>query len=136
MAPPNFNLTLFRGFPPNPRFVWSPFVTKLEARLRFDNVFYSLGGGSPRAGPRGKIPYLLVSESRDEDADSEMLSDTTLIINELISRGTLRDLNARLDPRDRALDAGVRSLLEDKLSFCQVRCAPYPITQPLPLLAG
>lgn len=49
-------ITLYRGFPDQGHFTWSPFVTKLEARLRFAGVSDETKAGSIREAPRGKIP--------------------------------------------------------------------------------
>ncbi|KAF2972585.1 hypothetical protein GQX73_g925 [Xylaria multiplex] len=105
-------ITVFRGFKDSGNFVWSPFVTKLEARLRFAGIPYTAGIGSPRTGPTGKIPYVEISC----EAKSETLGDSTLIINALCKNGTLPDLNARLSKAERAHDLALRALLEDKLT--------------------
>jgi hypothetical protein len=70
------NLTLYRGWLEPNRYVWSPFVTKLEARLRFANAPYKAASGSVRTAPKGKIPYI---EITDEDS-SNSIGDSTLII--------------------------------------------------------
>jgi hypothetical protein len=49
------------------------------------------------------------------------LSDTSLIIANFTDEGLFEDLNAKLSPADKAHDLAIRSLLEDKLSFYQVR---------------
>ncbi|RMZ83732.1 hypothetical protein DV738_g978, partial [Chaetothyriales sp. CBS 135597] len=108
-------LTLYRGFPVHPRLGWSPFVNKLEARLRLGGVKYELGEGNPRAAPRGKIPYIAV------DGRSELLGDSTLITRDFVEEGYFADLNAHLTPAQRAQDLAIRALLEDKLYFYQVR---------------
>jgi hypothetical protein len=102
---------VYRGFQAVPTHVWSPFVNKLETRLRLGKVPYRLDVGSPRSGPRGKIPYL-----RTEGSD-EVLGDTALITRRLVDDGVLADLNAGLTPAQRAQDLAVRALLEDKLYF-------------------
>lgn len=99
-------------------YTWSPFVTKLEFRLRLANSPYQHGVGGPISGPKGKIPYLELS---CPGAPSEILADTTLITKELISRGLLSDMNAALAARDIAYDLGIRGLLEDRLFFYNSR---------------
>lgn len=111
------SITLFRGFKDAGIFVWSPYVTKLEARLRFGGISYTADVGSPRSAPKGKIPYV---EILHESGKTETLGDSTLIVNALCENGELSDLNARLSKVERAHDLALRALLEDKLSFYQV----------------
>lgn len=113
------NITLYRGWLDVGKHVWSPFVVKVEARLRFAGLKYVTEPGSARRAPKGKIPYV---ECRDlaSDEPGVTLGDSTLIIKELSEKGTIPDLNAHLDPKDKALDLGLRALLEDKLYFYHV----------------
>ncbi|KAG9252988.1 glutathione S-transferase [Emericellopsis atlantica] len=103
-------LIVFRGGPATNTYVWSPFVTKLEARLRFAAFSYNRDAGSPRSAPKGKIPYV-------QFPDATTLGDSTLIIKHLVDRDALPDLNAPLKPAQRAQDLAIRALLEDKLYF-------------------
>lgn len=112
-------IQLYRGFPIKPAYTWSPFVTKLEARLRFDGVSYQNAVGSPPKGPRGKIPYIAISTSTE--TTPLMLGDTKIITEYLIQHDALIDLNASLDPVKKAHDLAFRALLEDKLYWYQVR---------------
>ncbi|KAI0518028.1 hypothetical protein F5B22DRAFT_88498 [Xylaria bambusicola] len=114
MSSPQTTITIFRGFKDANAFVWSPYVTKLEARLRFAGVSYKTDVGSPRNGPKGKIPY--VELSSPGSSTPEILADSTLIVDALCDRGTLRDLQARLSKVERAHDLALRALLEEKLS--------------------
>lgn len=122
-------LTLYRGWPTPGKYVWSPFVIKLEARLRFAGVPYTAAAGSPMTAPRGKIPYVesrgpplgapwSVREESGEAVAS--LGDSGVIIKALIEQGVLPDLNARLSASERAHDLALRALLEDKLYFYHV----------------
>lgn len=126
----DISITVFRGSPPNNAYVWSPFVTKLEARLRFDGVNYRSASGSPKTAPRGKIPYIEVRNSRDGDSGRpQAMSDSTLIAHSLVANGVLHDLNAALTPARRAHDLAVRALLEDRAYFYGTRekwCDNYP----------
>lgn len=116
-------LRLFRGSEDAGHYVSSPFVTKVEFRLRLADVDYDLGAGAPWNGPKGKIPYLeLQAELDDGEQKPKMLGDSTFITRHLIESGILRDLNADLPPREKAQDLALRSLLEDKLYFYHVRC--------------
>ncbi|KAK3297111.1 uncharacterized protein B0H64DRAFT_118541 [Chaetomium fimeti] len=112
-------LTLHRGFPARGSYVPSPFVNKLETRLRIGGVPYKVGAGSVFKAPRGKIPYIDVE--RAPGATPEQLADSTLITRRLVEEGYIADLNAGLTPAERATDLAVRALLEDKLYFYQVR---------------
>ena len=112
-------ITIFRGFPATPAYVWSPFACKLEARLRFAGLAYKVDQGAPPKGPRGKIPYIALS--KDGDSAPEMVSDTSMISEKFVDDGLAEDLNGKLTPVEKAQDAAVRALLEDKLYFYQVR---------------
>ncbi|KAH7152796.1 hypothetical protein EDB81DRAFT_789704 [Dactylonectria macrodidyma] len=108
-------LTVYRGSHKTGVLVWSPFVNKLEARLRFDGIPYKVGAGSPASAPRGKIPYMELGVS------GEKLGDSALIINRLVGDGLATDLNAGIPAVRRAHDVAVRALLEDKLYFYSTR---------------
>lgn len=116
------NITVYRGFPTTPKYVWSPFVTKLEARLRFASVSYELEQGSTLKAPRGKIPYISIATSKNT-SQPEFLSDTQLISDQLTENGILPDLNEHLSPTEKTTDQALRALLEDKLYFYNV----YPL---------
>jgi hypothetical protein len=129
-------IVLHRG-PNRPgHYVWSPFVTKTEFRLRLAGLPYICGAGSPSSGPKGKvrptspysipkpllltphpkIPYISLSTS-----PPSILSDSTLIPKTLIAMNLMPDLNARLSPKDAATDLALRTLLEDKLHYCNIK---------------
>jgi glutathione S-transferase len=107
-------ITLYRGFDDRGKYVWSPFVTKLEFRLRTSSTPYKAAIGSPGGGPKGKIPYVEVTEPNQP---AEWLSDSSLILQTLVSRGIADDLNAGLSPAQKGQDLAIRALLEDKLYF-------------------
>ncbi|KAI1160296.1 hypothetical protein F5B18DRAFT_515425 [Nemania serpens] len=111
-------ITVFRGFKDPGAFVWSPFVTKLEARLRFGGLSYATEAGSPRQGPKGKIPYVDIASSGPGGTETKTtLGDSSLIVAALCADGVLPDLAAPLSKVERAHDLALRALLEDKLSF-------------------
>ncbi|KAI1118194.1 hypothetical protein F5Y14DRAFT_255659 [Nemania sp. NC0429] len=113
-------ITLFRGFKEPGAFVWSPFVTKLEARLRFSGLPYAAGVGSPRQAPKGKVPYVEIATGGGPGGTTKTtttLADSTLIVAALCADGVLSDLAAPLSKVERAHDLALRALLEDKLSF-------------------
>jgi hypothetical protein len=105
-------LIVYRGWLDPGNHVWSPFVIKLETRLRFAGISYVTECGSTRSSPKGKIPYIECSEGT--------FSDSTLIIKQLVELGTLPDLNSKIPPVARATDLALRALLEDKLYFYHV----------------
>lgn len=130
-------ITLFRGWLDQGKHVWSPFVVKVEARLRFAGIRYATDAGSPLHAPKGKIPYLefrgplpsgaveASSIRQDENSDPVVsIADSGLIIKTLVRSGVLPDLNAGLSAKDKALDLGLRATLEDKLYFYHVCFAP------------
>lgn len=104
-------ITVHRGFDWPGRYTWSPFVTKLEVRLRFAGLPYVVGNGGPRSAPQGKIPYV------DMPGEEQQLGDSTLIIRHLVEKDMLPDLNAGLDKTQQAQDLAWRALMEDKLYF-------------------
>lgn len=112
----SFNIILYRGWK-DPGYVWSPFVTKLETRLRFAGLSYKAEAGSPLTGPRGKIPYIKISGT---DREPELMGDSAQIIERFVSEERLPDLNARLGPAEKVYDVALRALLEEKLYFYQV----------------
>ena len=124
--PPQLNITLYRGFEGSGTYVWSPFVTKLEARLRFTGLHYHAGAGSPLKAPKGKIPYVAIfpnssdTSSRAAPGPPTILADSTLIISTFIRDGLLDELNATFSPTEKAHDLALRALLEEKLYFYQV----------------
>ncbi|PLB53576.1 hypothetical protein P170DRAFT_349274 [Aspergillus steynii IBT 23096] len=115
------SLTLFRGFPETGCYTWSPFVTKLEARLRFSGLPYSVEQGSVRLAPRGKIPYVALAESHNPSGGStpQIIGDSTLITKTLVRSGLVADLDAGLPPTEKLNDLALKALLEDKLYFYQ-----------------
>ena len=104
-------LVVYRNGPAQNRYLTSPFITKLEARLRFADVPYRNVFGSKKQAPRGKFPYLGFEEN------DELISDTTLIFRQLVESGDQPDVNASLTPAQKAQDLAVRALLEEKLYF-------------------
>ncbi|KAL1971165.1 hypothetical protein VTN77DRAFT_116 [Rasamsonia byssochlamydoides] len=111
------SITLYRGFPGSGTYVWSPFVTKLEARLRFAGLSYRTEAGSLGQAPRGKIPYIAIT--RNESEPAALLADSQIISDQLAAEGVLPDLNSKLSPAEKAHDLALRALLEDKLYFYQ-----------------
>lgn len=111
-------LTLYRGWLDRGLYVWSPFVTKVELRLRIANITYNVAAGSTRSAPKGKIPYIDLVET--EQAAPHQIGDSTLIIKELVGRGLMQDINAKLSPEEKIKDSGIRAILEDKLYFYNV----------------
>jgi hypothetical protein len=109
-------LTLYRGSDEPGQFVWSPFVTKVEFRLRTSSAPYTRAIGSPAAGPKGKIPYL---DAAKPGQPTLHLADSTLILKTLTERGLITPANASLTPSQKAIDLAIRALFEEKLYFLQ-----------------
>lgn len=125
-------ITVHRGSPPSNSYVWSPFVTKLEARLRFDGLGYKLGAGNPKTAPKGKIPYIDITLPSAEAAtgDTESIGDSTLIIQHLVATGILNGLDESLSPAKAAQDLSIRAMLEDRVYFYGARekwCDNYTV---------
>lgn len=118
MAEKSNFLTLYRGRPSQGQYVWSPFVTKLEARLRFAGVAYGTEAGSASTAPRGKFPYVVFPAPKG--ADPVYMGDSTLITHHFVEMGLVPDLNGPLSMENKARDLATRALLEDKLYFFDV----------------
>ncbi|KAJ4363087.1 hypothetical protein N0V83_010207 [Neocucurbitaria cava] len=110
-------LIVARGAHRAGKYVWSPFVTKLEFRFRLSKLPYENSAGGPLNGPRGKIPYV---EVVTPGSPSEWVADTLLITKDFINRGLLQDMNSKLSGRERGQDLAIRALLEDKLFFYNI----------------
>lgn len=121
------DITVFRGWKDSGKYVWSPYVIKLETRLRFAGVRYITGVGSPKTAPKGKIPYIEYRKPSFSSSspsptvrESALMGDSTLITKTLTECGVLSDLNSALGPAERSHDVALRALLEDKLYFYHV----------------
>ncbi|KAI1090188.1 hypothetical protein F5B19DRAFT_335111 [Rostrohypoxylon terebratum] len=122
------NITVFRGWKNTGKYVWSSYVTKVEARLRFAGVKYTTEAGSMKTAPKGKIPYIEcrslpsmpISAVHEQGSEGGiLLSDSALIAKALTEEGILPDINGALDPVKRSHDMGLEALLENKLYFLQ-----------------
>lgn len=118
-------ITVFAGRHESGCYNWSPFVNKLQARLRFASVAYDITASSLSQAPKGKIPYIGLSSdtSRGDSKPTEpptLLGDTDLITKHLMEIGDLPNLNEVLAPVELAQDLALRALLEDKIYFMQV----------------
>lgn len=138
----NAKLIVYRGWPHRGKHVWSPFVIKLEARLRFAGIPYVIEAGSTPKAPKGKIPYVechglqasdgVTSSTSSTDIDSRpptdaTLGDSTLIVKQLVEWGVLPNINARLPPTANAHDLALRALLEDKVYYYHVCPHFFPL---------
>ncbi|KAF2824296.1 hypothetical protein CC86DRAFT_354227 [Ophiobolus disseminans] len=110
-------LVIHRGSDRPGRYVWSPFVTKVEFRHRLSGLSYTCGAGGPIGGPKGKIPWVELSVPEHEP---EVLADSSLIATSLIAKDLMYDMNARLSARDRGYDLAIRAMLEEKLFYYNI----------------
>ncbi|KAJ5223478.1 hypothetical protein N7468_008020 [Penicillium chermesinum] len=108
---PMSTITVFGGFPEDGQYVWSPFVTKLEARLRFAAIPYRVQAGSIPNVLQGKIPYVTIETA----SGKETFADSDLAIKELICSGRMNYLNGDLTGTEKLQDLSLQALLEDKL---------------------
>lgn len=120
----NPTITLHRGFESKGVYVYSPFVNKLEARFRFAGLSYLTDCGSVLKAPKGKVPYIGISNPDEPHTPPKFLGDSTLIIAKLVEDGVIKDMNVRLTPAEQAHDLALRALLEEKLNFYQVSLFP------------
>ncbi|KAH4929110.1 thioredoxin-like fold-containing protein [Parastagonospora nodorum] len=116
--PAHTKIVIHRGADRPGRYIWSPFVTKVEFRHRLAELPYSCGAGGPRNGPKGKIPWVEVSIPGQEP---DTLADSSLITKDLVAKGLADDLNAHLTVQEKAQDLAIRAMLEDKLFFYNAR---------------
>ncbi|KAJ9656426.1 hypothetical protein H2201_008546 [Coniosporium apollinis] len=119
--PAPLEITLFRGWSDKDCYVWSPFVTKLELRLRLSNVSYQTAAGSMRTAPTGKIPYVDVREEEQPTSTTSAIGDSAMIAQYLAGRGLIHDLDANLGASSKAQDLAIRALVEDRLYFFNMR---------------
>jgi hypothetical protein len=124
------DITLFRGWLDKGCYVWSPFVTKLELRLRISHITYKVAAGSPNTAPTGKIPYVEIGEKGRLDANKTSIGDSALIARYFTEHGLIHELNDGLDATNKAHDLAIKALVEDRLYFYNVRAlviytAPY-----------
>ncbi|KAJ3306430.1 hypothetical protein HDV03_005040 [Kappamyces sp. JEL0829] len=91
----------------------SPFVAKLEAVLLASKVPFSSAVVDFSTLPRHKIPIL--------HYDGQVLSDSQMIIEHLINRGVLPDINAWMDPRTLAQSEMFRLGMENFFYYGIVR---------------
>jgi len=91
----------------------SPFTLKLETWLKLAGLPYQVVAiRNPGQGPKGKLPFI-------EDDDGSFVADSSLIIEHL-SRTRAIDLDAGLEPGQRALALALQRLFEDHLYFVGV----------------
>lgn len=131
MAPTNETrraLTVYGGYDTNNAYNWSPFTTKLEARLRFSNRPYDVRAGSFSKAPKGKVPYIHLEGDRSGKQAALTMGDSTLITQKLIAMGELDDLNSVLSPVQKAEDLMIRTLVEDKLYWIMVSASTHKHT--------
>ncbi|KAI9684978.1 MAG: hypothetical protein M1820_010858 [Bogoriella megaspora] len=110
-------ITLYRGWDTPTQYVWSPFVTKLELRLRLGDISYQTAAGNARVAPTGKIPYVGI---RDGEVLTK-IGDSALIAEHFIEDGILGTLGDDLGPVKKAEDVALRALVEDRLYFFNMR---------------
>lgn len=124
-------ITVFAGRHESGCYNWSPFVNKLQARLRFASVSYDITACSLSQAPKGKIPYIGLSSDASLGSSKPtkppgFIGDTDLITKHLMGTGDLPNLNQDLAPVEFAQDLALRALLEDKIYFMQVKTERSP----------
>jgi Glutathione S-transferase N-terminal domain len=117
----DLDITLFRGWKENGVYVWSPFVTKLELRLRLAGIKYTTQAGNPRTAPTGKIPYVSIASKTDPSSPPLQIGDSSLIAQYFTAAGLMQDLTASLNETEKTVDLAMQALFEDKLYFFNMR---------------
>ncbi|KAK4139802.1 uncharacterized protein C8A04DRAFT_32700 [Dichotomopilus funicola] len=118
------SLTVYCGAAVGNHYVASPFVLKLETRLRLSGFAYRTEFGSLLQAPRGKVPFVKLESPaivEGEKGKEELLTDSALITERLVRDGHIADWNSRLTGAERAKDVAVRALLEDRWYFFAAR---------------
>ena len=121
MSTQSSKLSLFRGWPERGAYTWSPFVTKVEFRLRHAGLPYNVETGATTSAPKGKIPYVdLAPLQTDASQGPSQVGDSAIIIRRLVDMDHIPELNDNLSPDQKLADLALRALLEDKLYFYHV----------------
>jgi len=114
----------------------APFPLKLDAWLRMAEIpFEFVIANDPNKGPKGKSPWI--------EYGSVCMGDSSLIIEHLEERFGI-DLDAHLDPQQRALAVSVQRMLEEHFHQCfehqlffgrgaEARLQEFAATMPIPL---
>lgn len=89
----------------------SPFVIKTEVQLKMAGLAHDRVSAIPPQAPNGKLPFI--------DDHGEVVSDSTFI-RAHIERKYAVDMDAGLDPQQRAQAWAIERLLEDHLYFAMV----------------
>lgn len=114
----------------------APFPLKLDTWLRMAKIpFEFVIANDPSKGPKGKSPWI--------EYDTLRMGDSSLIIAHLKERFGI-DLDAHLDPKQRALAISVQRMLEEHFHQCfehqlffgrgaEERLQEFASTMPIPL---
>lgn len=105
------NLTLYATRPAFGLPDSSPFVMKTEVQLHMAGLAFDKVSSIPPQAPNGKLPYII--------DNGETIADSTFIRAHIEHRYGV-DLDAGLDPRQRAEAWAIERLLEDHLYFAMV----------------
>lgn len=102
-------ITLYGGGPNFGLPETSPFVTKTEVQLKMLGVPYAKERAMPQQSPKGQVPFV--------DDDGTRVADSHFI-REHLEKKLGRDLDAHLDPRQRAAAWAIERMLENHFGPC------------------
>jgi glutathione S-transferase len=101
-------ITLYGGGPQFGLPEVSPYVTKAEVQLQLAGLAYTKAIGTRDGSPKGQLPYA--------DIDGQMIADSHFI-RLTLEREFGIDLDARLDPRERAQAWALERMIENHFGW-------------------
>lgn len=87
----------------------SPFAIKLETFLRAAQIGYTNDFSKPKS-VKSKTPWMTI--------DGEDIADSQFCIEMLLEKMPDKDISAHLSLEEKAVEKGLRSILEDNFYFC------------------
>lgn len=91
----------------------SGFCQKLETFLRYTSVKYVLKNSLPSRAPKGKLPYIY--------DDKKIVADSHFIIEYLVQKGTVPDLDAKLTANQKSDSRAFQAYMEELIYPCVLK---------------
>ncbi|KAF9870240.1 glutathione s-transferase [Colletotrichum karsti] len=96
---------------PNGQYGYTPFTIQLRLRLRHAGMQHKDRAANFFQAPKQRVPYVKLADS------DELVGEAQFVIQRLVQTGKLPDLNKDLAPAEKAKDACIRAMLEDRAYF-------------------